>query len=341
MRKKYFIQQYTQQEYLHGGVGATDAEKILSSLEFTPVSFPHHFSFSLKAKFSRLFRLMRMIFSVKRKSIILFLFPVYARMDRLLLRFLRMKGVKLICIIADIEGIRDADQELLKTETRQLKRCRHFIVHTNKMRLLVEQLVPGSICSILYFFDFLAPQVNSQRLKSNDIVFAGNLGKSRFLLSLNHTSFSNLHFNLYGPGVSQKILAFKNISYYGVSKPYDMPSIVQGSFGLIWDGESIDNCSGIYGEYVRYNSQHKLSLYILSGLPVVIWEEAATAELVKEYNIGFTVKSLHEIGSKIKALTGDDYLQMQTNMRPLAEKISKGEFLSKAVDEMMKRIETV
>lgn len=336
VEKKYFIAQHTQHEYLHGGVGGTDAEKILLSIGFIPVSFPHYFDFSLKAKFSRLLFLLKMIFHIKRKSVMVFLFPVYARMNRMLLQLLRIKGIKLVCLIADIEGIRDADEQLLEKETKQLKKYRYFIVHNNKMRLLIEQLVPGSICTILNFFDFMAKPLYTERKKGYNIVFAGNLEKSKFLLDLDKLSQTNLHFNIYGPGIAEKIVNYKNISYYGIHKPYEMLSIVQGSFGLIWDGEAIDSCKGGYGEYLRYNSQHKLSLYILSSLPVIIWEEAATAQLVKEYKIGIMVKSIYEIEERINTISDTEFRQMQTNMLPLAQKISKGECLGTAIGELMK-----
>jgi hypothetical protein len=338
VKRKYFIEQYLEQEYLHGGITGVDAEKILLKEGFKPITFPHHYSFSIKAKTVRLFFLLKMFFSVKRGSVVVFLFPVYAKMNRLLLRLFRIKGVKLVCFIADIDGLRDGDQNLLSKEIRQLQQFWFFIVHNNKMGSYLRELVPQGIFSVLNFFDYLARTEYSEKLKGYTIVFAGNLEKSKFLLHLDQVAQSKpkLHFNIYGPGMSENELNQENVSYHGVYKPYDMPSSVRGSFGLIWDGESIHTCSGGYGEYLQYNSQHKLSLYILSRLPIIIWEKAATAELVKKYKIGFTVKTLFEIEDKIAALREDEYRQMQTNMQPLAEKINKGECLANAINEIMK-----
>lgn len=335
MKEKYFIQQFIQNEYGHGGIGCVDMEKMLLSLGFKPLLFPDHHAFSFRAKINRAFFLFRMILSLKSGSVVAFLFPVYARMNRLLLYFLRVKGVKLICIIADIEGIRDDDEALLRSEIRQLKQWKYFIVHNDKMRLLIERLVPGSICSPLYFFDFPAPHVRAERIKTSDIVFAGNLEKSKFLSFLDKVG---VHFNIYGPGAPGAILSFANVNYAGIYKPYEMPLVVKGAFGLIWDGDSIESCRGGYGEYLHYNSQHKLSLYIMSSLPVIIWEEAATAELVKQYKIGFTITNLHELADKINVLPAEEYRQMQVNMHSLAEKIGRGEFFHNAMEQLMKRL---
>ena len=42
---------------------------------------------------------------------------------------------------------------------------------------------------------------------------------------------------------------------------------------------------------------------------------------------------------KIKNISEREYREMQANMQPLAEKISKGQFLSNAVDEILNFIE--
>ena len=51
----------------------------------------------------------------------------------------------------------------------------------------------------------------------------------------------------------------------------------KGSFGLIWEGDSIEKPSGSLGRYIQYISHHKLSLYILAKLPIIVAASAATA----------------------------------------------------------------
>ena len=66
-------------------------------------------------------------------------------------------------------------------------------------------------------------------------------------------------------------------------------------FGLIWDGTGVDSCEGLYGHYMRFNSPHKLSLYVALGLPVIVWREAAIADFVLKQGIGVTVGNLLEL----------------------------------------------
>jgi hypothetical protein len=340
MAKKYFIQQYTQEEYMHGGIGGTDAEKILLAKGFEPVFFPYHNSFSFWAKISRLFFLLKMFSRIKKGSAVIFLFPVYAKMNKLLLKRLVKKGnVQLICLIADINGLKDGDEKLLQKEIEFFKQFNFFIAHNEKMKQwLHQQVAPGCVVSSIDFFDFLTAPITFERSISFDIVFAGNLEKSKFLeeLYLLNKEYPDLHFHLYGQGQTDTMLAQKNVTYHGAEKPYELPAKLKGSFGLLWDGDSINKPGGSLGHYMQYISHHKLSLYILSKLPVIVPATAASAPLIEKYRIGFAVNNLYEIEDKIKNISADEYRQMQTNMEPLAERISKGKCLGDAIDEIIK-----
>ena len=326
-----------QGQYLHGGVGPADAESILLSRGFKPILFPYHYSFSFKAKIARLFFLFKIFFSIKRNSVVFFLFPVYARMNMVLLKWLTRKNVQIVCYIADIEGIRDGNKMFLKKEVNFFKRFKYFIVHNGRMNEWLYKNVPGVYkAALIQFFDFPAEPFAGRRHLSFDVVYAGNLAKGLFLEKLQSLSKRKtpLQFHLYGPGITEKMLS-KNVSWHGIEPPYHLPEKLIGSFGLIWDGTDIESLSGSMGNYIRYNSPHKLSLYILSKLPIIVAAAAATAPLIEEFKIGFTVDDLNEIEGKIRTISESDYLEMQMNMEPLAKKIREGGFLNGAIDEIV------
>jgi len=324
---------------MHGGVGCSDAEKIFLTKGFEPVSFPYHHDFSVRAKVNRLIFLVKIFLRVEKGATVVFIHPVYAGMVKLLVRLLLIrKNVKIVCFIVDIDGIKDGNSMLLGKEISFFRKIKYFILLNEKMGLWLRSKVPGIVFSKIDFHSFLAEPVLLAREKSFNIVFAGNLAKSHFLdqLHLLRNNRYSLHFNLYGPGQGENMTKQANVTYYGVEKPYDLPGKLQGSFGLLWDGDSIDGPAGSLGDYMQYISHHKLSLYILSNLPLIVPATAASAILVEKYNIGFAVNSLYEIEEKIKNLSQAEYRQMQINMQPLAEKISKGEFLAEAMDEIMR-----
>jgi len=341
MKRKFFISQYLQEQHSNSGIGFTDAEKILLWHGFEPITFPDHYSFSLRAKINRLFFLFRGFRRVKPEAVVVFTYPFYATLDKLLVRWLLSKQkVYVVCFIMDIDGLKDRDEKLLKKEIRFFRRINYFIVLNDKMREWLQDRVHFEYASKIDFHNLLTGAVSIAREKSFDIVFAGDLGNRPFLERLHELQpkCAQLRFHLYGPGKTPSMINQVNVVYHGTERPYELPSKLQGSFGLVWEGDNVEISSGGLSSYIQYISHHKISLYILSGLPIIIANHAATTPLIEKYNIGFAIESLYDIEERIRSVSPEQYAQMRSNMQPLAEKISKGQFLSEAIDELMQVI---
>ena len=313
-------------------MGIVDAEKILIAEGYQPLRFPFHFSFSFIAKIARLFYLIRMSWTIPNGSQVVIIFPLHARMNRMLIELLRRKkDLKIVCFISDIDGLKDGNDILLEKEIRYLKRFDNFIVHNEAMKEWLENSMGEKKVAMIEFFDFLAKPVQSDRKKSNTVVFAGNLSKSGFL---SRVEALPLKLNLFGQPVSREMIEQSNVDYKGVYDPYELPTMMDGSFGLVWDGDSAEGMDGSLGYYMQYISHHKLSLYILAGLPVITNCHAGSAQLVKKYGIGFCVDDLRDVKPKIDAITDEQYQQMIFNMQLLAKRISEGGCLRKALADL-------
>ncbi|RYY60103.1 MAG: hypothetical protein EOO05_11080 [Chitinophagaceae bacterium] len=330
----YYIRQYSDEVYEHGGVGYTDIEKILETHGYKMISLPDRGSVRAFTFFSRVRSLAGYILSLEAGSTVVFIHPVFARMYRLMIGLLAIKRIRIICILADIDGVKDGDDNLLRKELRFLKRCDAFVVHNSMMRKWLLERFPGARVSALGLFDFLVKPIGEDRIKTSTLVFAGNLAKSGFLVHLHAAGLEHLQFNLYGPGPAAGIAALVNVSYKGSFAPAALPMLLEGSFGLVWDGDSIAAPAGSLGHYMSLISQHKLSLYIVAGLPVIIHSSAACAGFIVDAGIGFAVDDLRSIPGKIKALPEESYRLMQYNMKPFAEKISHGANLLQALAEL-------
>lgn len=335
----YFISEHAEQKLIHGGVGPYDIEKILEKNGAIPIRFPHHFDFSITAKIRRLLFLRKILKKIEADAVIIFQHPQYATMDRLLIKFLeRRKDVRLICLVDDIDGLKDGEVRLLQTEMKLFKRYQYFILHNSNMESWFHCFHPNFKATHLNFFDFLAEDKIYQRRKSSTIVFAGNLQKSRFLERLGSwlNKSSSLQLHLYGQHVTERMMDCKTVLYKGFYPPHSLPDHIEGSFGLIWDGEAVENLAGSLGDYMQYICHHKLSLYIVCNLPVIVHEDAGSAGLVKKYGIGFTIKSLYEVEEKIERLTTQEYGKMVRNTYPLAREITSGNCVRKALEELLK-----
>ena len=109
-----------------------------------------------------------------------------------------------------------------------------------------------------------------------------------------------------------------------------------GDFGLVWDGESLDECSGIYGKYLLYNNPHKLSLYLSSGKPVIVWKQSALAPFVEENGLGVAVGSLAELENlDLRA----NYESYKKNVMEMKKKLGSGYYLTQAIARVLEDIE--
>ena len=173
---------------------------------------------------------------------------------------------------------------------------------------------------------------------------AGNLDTKKCAYIKELSELKGVEVQLYGPNFDPAMKEVAHIHYGGSFSPDEIPSKLTSGFGLVWDGTSIDGCQGDAGQYLRYNNPHKLSLYLSSGLPVVIWSGAAEAEFVKKYNVGITVDSLMKLPDQMSQLTEGDYNIMRENTKTLAQKLKRGYYAERALKKalcIIKKNETI
>lgn len=272
---------------------------------------------------------------IKNKLVIL-QYPFYQNpiIDISIERFI--KNNKIVYIVHDINALRSQDATVIKKEVLLLNEADFLIVHNKKMEsILLDSGVTSRMIN-LELFDYLLDKMPENNYNyGKTIAFAGNLAKSDFLKNTDLTKL-NLQFNLYGPNYDACKICRSNIAFCGSFPPNVIPYELKGDFGLIWDGDALDTCNGVFGEYTKYNNPHKLSLYIAAGIPVIVWKQAAIADFVEKYNIGFSVESLHDISGVIDSLTLQEYEGYKSNICKLQAKVVDGYFTKRALVEVEK-----
>jgi hypothetical protein len=277
-----------------------------------------------------------LFFRIHSNDLVIFLFPLYARTHKQLITLLRIKGTQIICCIQDIDGWRDGNNKFLEKEKKAFRRFRLFIVHNERMHQWVQTLVPHAAIAQIKFHDFLTTPTHQPRSNKPHIILAGDLQKASFIQKLG--ALPSLSFSVYGAGYSKNNTFPENTAYKGVFPPYELVHHLEGAFGLVWYGPDIENFTGNYGSYLTIITPHKLSLFIMAGIPVIVPVTSASAILVKQYGIGFTIDRLSDIEKVIKNMSEAEYQKMVENTRPLAVKLSQGYFLKEALHELEKKI---
>ena len=262
-----------------------------------------------------------------------------------LVRKIQRRGVQVYFIIHDLEALRYANLDTVPLkhkirvhlqESSLLKVADGVIAHNPIMKSVLgdKGIVADKIVS-LSIFDYLIPNFQEKigLSKNQPIIVAGNLAqeKAGYLYALPEEPA----YNLYGVGFDES-RALENETYFGSFLPDELPVALEGGFGLVWDGDSAETCSGVFGEYLRYNNSHKASLYLASGFPLVVWKQSALSRFVLENGCGIAVESLHDLKATIDYLSDEDYQDLVEKTKYIGKKIRDGFFLTNALNKLSK-----
>lgn len=252
----------------------------------------------------------------------------------------RKKHIRIIAVVHDIDVLRGDITEYNRSQYNILKTLADvWIVHNEYM---INELSYRGFCRdkmvSLDIFDYLIEHYEEPE-EDDGIIIAGNLDRKKSGYVYKLDEIKNVRFNLFGANYSEDFRK-DNISYYGAFLPDDLIHNLRGRYGLVWDGDSIGTCSGAKGEYLRINNPHKLSLYLATGLPVIIWSKAAEAQFVIKKNIGIAVDSLLELPHKLAVIDDSSYNIMKRNAKEAGLRLRNGEYMKSAIaraEEVLKK----
>lgn len=332
---KVFIQEFVKNQFNAGSKARNDCDSVLCSLGYKPYLLYLSNSF-ITRQFLRIYNLFLMPFKLRKVDSCFLQYPYYSyqRMSKIFYKWLlwNCKGKEVDCLIHDINNFRER-KEIEPELVYLLKQCAKIVVHTVAMKeLLIRTLdISPDKIRVLYLFDYLT-QSSIQFINpaGREVIFAGNLNKSKFLTQLGKVANSSLTFSLYGV-YSSNIVETAYCVYKGVFQPDDV-SAMRGDWGLVWDGDSLDTCSGSYGEYLKLNSSHKISLYLSAGKPVIIWEESSLHDFIVRNHLGISIRSLFEIESKLESLTIEDMEDIKISVLKFSDRLRSGYFLKHCIN---------
>lgn len=347
---KYILEPQLTNLFHAGSKAREDINYFLGNAGFEILTFKANDSkkFIMKVKnyLSFFMNLDNIVDKVKPGSLALIQYPYPHRAVVLnsIFKKLSKKNVKIIALVHDIDTLRfERPDKEISREIKRLNSFHHVISHNPAMtEWLISKGLKKSVLD-LEVFDYRMSEFERESIAdtssnvARSLVFAGNLSvnKSKFLYDFTDEMLKDLNLNLYGVEFDEKNVKSKNVSYKGVFQPDELPGKMKGNYGLIWDGEEINTCSGHFGQYLRFNNPHKLSLYMAAGLPVITWKKAAISNLISKNKIGILVDSLTEIADAISEISDENYLEMKANMSDFNKKVTGGHY----IQNMVKKIE--
>ena len=347
----YYIKKNVNDKNTAGSKAPDDINQISEEMGLTALVYPTYpeklsgILLKLKLLLDGLLFWSQVLYKVKENESILYQHPHYvARVVGVFLPLLKMKGIRLVAVIHDLDSLRGmvlgnkSGQVSSKSQYEDVYLLRKFdrvIVHNDSMKnYLLSRGYKEEKIIVLEIFDYLTRYDVLKLPIEKQIIIAGNLAptKSGYLYTLPDLQVG---YHLYGPNFEGD--ESNSIRYHGSLDPETLISEMVPGFGLVWDGESIHTCQGPTGEYLRYNNPHKTSLYLAAERPVVIWEEAALAEFITKENLGFVVKDLSEIAGRFEKLTGDELQEMRMNVQKVGRRIREGYYFRTALIKAFNR----
>ena len=332
--KKYVLQVFDGEKNTAGDKAKKDVTNILLKDNFTVVD--------IRLKHSKLGKLLFTDYEIDKKikaidsgDVFVVQYPMYSRFaTQKLLNKCRQRGIRTIGFVHDIESLRlfYDNSKKINDELSILNKFDCVISHNSVMEKWLKN--NGILTNIvnLQIFDYLNKTPLVEVEKSMDVVFAGNLAKASFLSKWSNTK----KVILYGVHASDEYPS--NVLYKGVKDPDELTKYLSGSFGLVWDGSSMVTNDGIFGKYTMYNNPHKTSLYLSSGLPVIVWSKAAIADFVKKNDLGIVISDLSDLDGVLLKVSDSEYARIVANVNEMSKKLREGFFTKKAISKAINLI---
>ena len=344
----YYISKNYKSVFNASGKAKTDFEYALRSSGFKNLGFkqstiPNSAIGAVKNFLGISMALIRLPF----KSILFTQYPVN-KYRKYIVFVASLKGAKVFTVVHDVSFLRKRTKDK-EAELRNICKSAAIVVHNPTMKQwFLDQGVKIPVIN-LELFDY----ISEERPTQNDIieekttynlVYAGGYSgvKNTYVYAIDKIDTRNFNLKLYGKGFddARRVVPKEKsaVLYEGAFPADEIPYKIEGDFGLVWDGDSVGTCSGQYGEYLKFNNPHKTSLYLLCGLPIVIWKEAALAPFVLNNNLGIAISSLEELSDVLENMSFEDYREIKKNVLVFQKKVMSGEFGERAIAEALKSI---
>lgn len=326
-----------------GNKAKTDIENTMESLGFKNAGLPRTTSSNKILHFIlTLIGVLVAPFFIKQGDNLVLQYPL-KKYFTFVCRMARLRGANIIVIIHDLGSFRRKALTPEK-EIRRLNHADYIIAHNDSMRdwLLAHNCKAkvGTLGLFDYLSDTGAHDTGAHRPPFT-IVYAGALNprKNTFLYEWG-AHIHSFSVRLYGSGFDKsKAKGGEKFQTMGFVKSDELIATVKGDFGLVWDGASLDGCTGDFGVYLKVNNPHKTSLYLRCGLPVIIWKEAALADYVQRNGVGLCVESLNELDEILASITQEQYDEMKRRAERASRLVGSSHYFKTAVKRAIREME--
>ncbi len=281
-----------------------------------------------------------------RNSIVFYIDRVHPNLSRnLVYSVLKRKKIKNFSILEDIDPLRDEEMSAndRKRGLESLNSNKGIISQNKKMtQFLIDQGIQVDTVE-LNALDFLVSDYEEKKQKKSNhrvIAYGGNLSSEQagFLSHLPMSKSNNgIKYYIYGIGEMSKKLS-SNAIYCGGFSAEESIDKLEGDWGLVWNNDGSKLNKGGQNSYYEYVCPHKLSMYAICGMPIIVGKKSAMADFVIDNKCGIVINNLEEIEKKLDSISQREYCEYQKNITKIASKMASGFYTQNAIHKIEKKI---
>lgn len=338
MRRLCYISRNYRGTASSGNKARTDNEDIISRMGGINLSLPRSFSRNKIVTFLyNLIGILIYTLRVRSGDIVFLQYPI-KKYFAFICNVARLRGAKTVTLIHDL-GVFRRKKLTKKKEFGRLMHSDYIIASNETMEQCLKAHGLTKSTGALGVFDYQSEvrcrETSSYTPGQARVVYAGALAmRKNAFITLLPDIIKGYRLHIYGNRDGLPSLRECDDIIFHDFTPADVfISDVEGDFGLVWDGDSLDGCTGNFGEYLTFNTPHKVSFYIRAGLPIIIWSGAALASFVRKEQIGICIDSIADLTKALDGITSDDYAAMRKNIMRVSNSFIEGHYLKRAIKE--------
>lgn len=332
--KKYITSPNSNQFSYDGAVKPRlDTANTLVSLGYEKISFNMYGRIETGSKEYK--EITKQLDSLKKGDLVVQQVPSYCsnEFDTYLSRYIIETGAYSVALVHDVDTLRgfypNFDSERIVFNSYDL-----LVVASDKLK---KYLIDSGITTKIIIrgpWDYLQNLPYRNHRIINNIYYAGNLSKRKagFLETFNKNT--GLIVTVCGKiNNSKDYIDTSLVDYLGSVNPNSI-SFSDG-WGLIWDNEE-DTSDNFYHTYQEYNWPAKLSVYLRSGIPVIVSKKAQTYSYVKDNHLGVGIDDIKDIPDVLESLSDEEKDKIGNSCLLESKKIGKGYYTKQMSENIIK-----
>lgn len=337
---RYYIAESNDEQFNAANKARQDVESCFKELGYNDDDLYIDLLRCKNSKMRCIIKFFEKLKNLKSGDYIFLQYPYYKNHKKvffILRNIKRIKKINIVAVIHDLDCLRyKKSSHYIKEEVLNLNLCDNVISHNEEMTMwLIKNGCKTNLINLGIFDYLIERDIKFNNERKTDIVIAGNLDKQKsgFVYKIINNKKIDYKINLYGPNFNDE-KQNSSIKYKGKFSAEDLIENIEGKFGLIWDGDSLEECKGDTGDYTLYNNPHKLSMYVAAELPIICWSKMSISKFVKDNKIGLSIDSLEDLDNILNKITEHEYNSMLNNLITIKQKIISGYFIKKALNSI-------